>query len=189
MVKKILCLVAMVTILFALSAVAQKAPAAINRAILGDNHTPSGNPNTPPANCSPCLMYAGDWDPNTSWVAYFNGSDTGGLDATVYVPFVVPTGQVWKVNGLFTNNLALNIAKTDPNVSPWEIRAGVSEGNGGIVIASGSANSRFTPTGRNYQNTYFEYTDQVKFPIVSLVSGTYWLAVVPQCTNNSDSAC
>jgi hypothetical protein len=187
MVKKILCLVLLVTVAFGLSAVAQTS--AINRATLGDNHSKSGNPPTPPTYCNPCLMYAGDWDPNSSWVAYFNGTDTAPLDAAVYVPFVVPAGHTWKVNGLFTNNLALNIAQTDPNVSPWSISQGISEGNGGTVVASGSARSRFTATGRNYQNTYFEYTDQVVFPAVTLSSGTYWLTVVPQCTNTNDSAC
>ena len=184
--KKTICLVALLA-MFTASSFAQRG--AINRGVLGDNGSRSGNPATPPSYCDPCLFYAGDWDPNSSWVAYFAGTNTAGYDAQVYVPFTVPSGQQWKVNGMFTNSLALNIDKTDPNTSPWEIRSGVSEGNGGTVVASGSANSKFTATGRNFQNTYFEYNDRVKIPVVTLQAGSYWMAVTPQCTNTGDSAC
>jgi len=187
LVKKILCLVAVVAVMFTMSAVGQKA--AINRNALGDNGMKSGNPGAPPANCNPCLFYAGDWDPNSSWVAYFNGTDTAGLDGTVYVPFTVPAGQNWKINGMFTQNLAININKVDPPMSPWDIRQGISEGVGGTSVASGSAQTKFSPTGRNFQNTYFEYTAQVKMPITTIPSGSYWMAVTPQCTNTNDSAC
>ena len=191
MVKKTLCLVAVVALFLTLSAVAQRtaAPSAINRNALGDLHVRSGNPDAPPANCSPCLFYAGDWDPASSWVAFFNGTDTGGPDGTVYVPFTVPAGQTFNVNGLFTNNLALNINKVDPKTSPWEVRQGIAEGTGGTQVAGGSANTKFAPTGRNYQNTYFEYYAQVKVPIFQLAAGSYWMAVTPQCKNANDSAC
>lgn len=188
LVKKILCLVAVVAVMFTMSAVAQKS--ALGRNAVGDNGMRSGNPAAPPTNCNPCLFYGGDWDPNSQWVAYFNGTNTAGLDATVYVPFTVPAGQTWKINSMFTQNLDQNgTGKIDPAIAPWDIRQGVSEGVSGTSVASGSSPAKYVPTGRNYQNFYFEYTAQVKMPVTTIPSGSYWMAVTPQCTNTNDAAC
>jgi hypothetical protein len=167
-----------------------KAPAYINSKILGDFHQKNGNPDILPSYCNPCLFYGGDWDPNSSvWVAYANWDTIALGQATVYVPFVVPAGHTWTVTGLFTNNLALNINTIDPATAAWSISSGVSKGNPGTTIASGTAAATFNPTGRNYQNTYYEYTALVNIPAVPLQGGTYWLSVVPPCTNSNDASC
>ena len=167
-----------------------KTPSFINPKILGSANQRNGNPATAPSYCNPCLFYGGDWDPNSSvWVAYANWDTTALGQATVYVPFLVPTGKTWTVTGLFTNDLALNISGIDPQTAAWAITSGVSKGIGGTTVASGTAAATFNPTGRNYQNTYYEYTTLVNIPAVTLQSGIYWLSVVPPCTNSSDSAC
>lgn len=167
-----------------------KAPSYINPKVLGTSGQRNGNPSVLPSYCNPCLAYGGDWDPNSSsWVAYANWNTTALGQATVYVPFVVPAGHNWTVTGLFTNNLALNINGIDPQTAAWSISSGISSGNGGTTVASGTAAATFNSTGRNYQNTYYEYTALVNIPAVVLPAGTYWLSVVPPCTNSGDSAC
>jgi hypothetical protein len=79
----------------------------------------------------------------------------------------------------FTNNL---ITLT-PTSGYWALRSGASEGNGGQLIASGTAtgqNLSQLPTGRSGFG-YTEYTDAVKFTPLDPATGQYWLAVVPVC--------
>jgi hypothetical protein len=188
MVKKTLFAVALIAVFLPLSMMAQKATISHNLGQIDPIN--NVNPATPPAYCSPCLFYGGDWDPNSSWVVYANWNTTGLGVATVYVPFTVPTGQVWTVNSLFTNGLALNIADIDPHKADWSINQGISEGVSGTVVASGNTTARFTPTGRVYNGgQYVEYTTQVKIPQTQLAAGAYWFSVVPNCTNPADTAC
>ena len=192
MVQKLLLAAALIAAL-TLPALAQNGKSArpyVDAKILGGTGR-NGNPPTVPSYCNPCLFYGGDWDPNSSvWVAYANWNTTALGTATVYVPFVVPAGHTWTVTGLFTNDLALNISAIDPPQAAWSISYGVYKGSGGTVVASGTDSATFNPTGRNYQNTYFEYTTLVNLssPVV-LSAGTYWLSVVPPCTNGNDSLC
>ncbi|MGH9453866.1 MAG: hypothetical protein ACRD2O_07845, partial [Terriglobia bacterium] len=91
-----------------------------------------------PSYCSPCLFYGGDLnpnDPNANGLA--NEMDLTVNQAAIYTPFVVPSGQTWNISGLFTDNL-MNIQALSAN---WEIRSGVSSGNGGTLLFSGSSNS------------------------------------------------
>jgi hypothetical protein len=118
------------------------------------------------------LWYNGDLDGRE---AYFNERDTQAGDAGVYDDFIVPAGG-WLIQGVFSNNLA----RVTPVAADWEIRQGVSAGNGGSVVASGTTSSAFTwtPTGR----TAFgdpEYTVHVTGLNVALLAGTYWLMVRP----------
>ncbi|HEY7096613.1 MAG TPA: hypothetical protein VH437_07815 [Terriglobales bacterium] len=189
MVKKAFCVVVLIACLVPASLLAQK-NASISHSGLGGSNSNNVNVFTPPPYCSPCLFYGGDWDPNSSWVAYANWNTVALGQATVYVPFTVPTGEVWTIDNMFTNNLAINFDNIDPKKADWSINSGISEGNPGTVIASGNANARFVATGRNYQNTYFEYTAQVKLsPRPQLQAGTYWFSVVPNCTNGADANC
>ncbi|MGH8403754.1 MAG: hypothetical protein ACRESO_10190, partial [Gammaproteobacteria bacterium] len=99
-----------------------------------------------PSYCNPCLFYGGDLnpnDPNANGLA--NEMDlTVNTGSTIYTPFVVGGGG-WNVTGLFTDNL-MNI---DALSATWEIRTGVSSGNGGNLIAFGSGTPTVTDTGIN----------------------------------------
>jgi len=190
--KNILLAAALTLVLLPLSVFAQGAHSTLSPTRTSNDTYRS--PLTAPTYCNPCLFYGGDWDPTASnWVAYINLNTTGLGQATNYVPFQVPSGQTWTVSGGFSNNLAVNIAKIDPANGDWSIVSGISEGVAGTTIASGKSRATFTPTGRMFSNgstTYIEYTVKVKFnPPVSLTAGTYWMSVVPECTNSSDSAC
>jgi len=134
----------------------------------------------------PCYFYGGDFDindPNANALANENDAIVGGnpYGAATYQNFVWKGGNT-PVLGLFTNNLS----QLTPESGYWEIRSGVSEGNGGQLIASGTetgANFLQTATGRGLFG-YAEYTDAVKFTNpLTLANGTYWFAMVPVCPN------
>jgi hypothetical protein len=89
------------------------------------------------------------------------------------------------VAGVFSNNLAqAAIPEIAPPEIEWSISSGVSQGNAGTVIASGTSKATLSPTGRSWNNMN-EYTvlgrlnsDQT----FTLGSGHYWITAVPVCT-------
>jgi hypothetical protein len=131
---------------------------------------------------SGCLFYGGDFDPNnpnSNGLANETDLIVGGnpYGAATYQNFV--NSQTWNVTGLFTNNLST----LTPSSGYWEVRSGMSEGNGGTLIASGTGsggNFSQTPTGRSGFG-YTEYADLVTGLSVNLPAGMYWLAMVPTC--------
>ncbi len=142
-------------------------------------HTTVGNANSnvPPGT----LFYGGDLDPNDpnqNALANENDAIVGGnpYGAATYQNFTLSQGAT--ATGLFTNNLS----QLTPTSGYWEIRSGVSEGNGGTLVASGTGTVTNTPTGRS-DFGYTEYHNEVDGLNVALNGGTqYWMAVVPVCT-------
>jgi len=143
-----------------------------------------------------CLFYGGDFDPNNPNAnglgnendAIVSGSPYG---AATYQNFVVsqqgicPTLTCLEdrgahIGGLFTDNLS----GLNPSNAYWEIRTGVSEGNGGSLIASGTAYVSQWATGRSGFG-FTEYRDAVSVH-VRLQGGTYWFAVVPDDPQNAN---
>jgi hypothetical protein len=148
------------------------------KALGGSSRASSVRSYAPPAACSPCLYYSGDFnpgDPNANALA--NEEDAIVNNASIYTP--VTPDQQWSVTGLFENTLS----QLTPTSVSWEIRTGVSEGNGGTLYASGSGAPTQTATGRSGVG-YTEYTDSVAIsPAVTLQAGvTYWINVTPVCT-------
>ncbi len=126
--------------------------------------------------------YNGDFDGRDAIV-----NQTGSPDGLVYDDFVVPTGQTWTISSVFSNDLLYDGPQAG-QTAYWEIRSGVSAGNGGTLIASGDGADTQTPTG-NYVvvipgvfNVY-EFTNSVNVTGVTLTAGTYWLAVAPDVSN------
>jgi hypothetical protein len=148
-----------------------------------------------------CLFYGGDFlfDPlyPSSLPNALANENTLLIPGTPYgaatwVPFVVPAGQAWAVTGLFTNNLAeygvLDQGVEPTSVAYWSINQEVFAGNAGTVIASGTSPATSTPTGRSaFDDT--EYTIQVTGLSLVLTPGTYWMAVVPICSNPANPYC
>ncbi len=141
----------------------------------------------PPSYCNPCLFYGGDLnpsDPNANGLA--NEMDLTVNQSSIYTPFVVPTGKTWNITGLFTDNL-MNITALSAD---WEIRSGVSSGNGGTLLFSGSTN---TPVVTDTHINDFGFED---FAVavtgltgIKLGAGTYWLSVVPVCLDPNNGTC
>ena len=148
-----------------------------------------------------CLFYGGDFLYNPLYppslangLANESTVNVSGYPygAATWVPFTVPAGETWDVTGLFTNNLsAYGILDqgTEPTaVAYWSINEEVFPGGAGVVVDSGTSPATSSPTGRAAFDDY-EYTIQVTGLSITLTPGTYWLAVVPICTNTADPYC
>ena len=125
-------------------------------------------------------FYGGQFDPtdqNANGLANESTATFGGdpYGAAVYQNFYAESNIT--VSGLFTNNLS----NFTPASGYWEIRSGVSEDNGGRLVASGTGAVTNTPTGRFFKGDY-EYTNIVSGLSVSLATNQYWFAMVPVCT-------
>jgi len=192
-VKRTLFAVALV-ITLSLSALAEQAkkPAlshhsAGNPALALQDTKESPNP-TVPGPCSPCLFYGGDLDTTNANAAGMSDENTllilGG--SSTYGELNIPAGTTVTVKGLLFNIQAS--AAFDPVTASYDIRTGVSEGDGGSSIASGSVDAAVSATGRNFLGLN-EYTISVVFPSLTLTSGDYWVNVTPNCTNPLDGSC
>jgi hypothetical protein len=208
MTKKVVCssaLMAALVSLFSLPATAQEVratspvPAMTDRVLVppspGEWMAPMLVPRgatAQPSYCSPCLFYAGDLNPsaaNADGFANENTQPSIAVSATTYPAVHVPAGQNWEVTGLVTNNQSNNGGVLDPMQATWSISKGVSSGNPGTTIASGTATAVVGPTGRSFHG-FTEYWVTVNFSPVHLnPSGHYWISVVPQCTSMTDPAC
>src|SRR5213075_2552389 len=95
--------------------------------------TPTPTPTVTPT-CTPgALWYNGDFNGVNGLANEDNTSLGSGQFASVYDNFIVTDAGGWNVTSAFSDNL-LN---TNVTGATWEIRTGVSEGNGGTLIASG----------------------------------------------------
>jgi prealbumin domain-containing protein len=181
--QKRIALLAAVSALATLAAViggstagASSAPSATARSVGGHSSGTFVRSFAPPAACNPCLYYSGDFDPNDPNA---NGL-ANEVDAIVttgsyqYTP--VTPNTTWHVTGLFVNTLS----GLTPTNATWEIRTGVSEGNGGTLVASGSGAVTQTATGRSGFG-FQEYTDSVAVSVVLNADTTYWINVTPVC--------
>jgi hypothetical protein len=148
-----------------------------------------------------CLFYGGDflYDPlyPSSLANGLANESTVSVPGTPYgaatwVPFTVPAGETWFVTGLFTNDEAsygvLDQGTEPLSVAYWSINEGVFPGNAGTVVDSGTSPATSTQTGRSSFGLN-EYTIQVTGLSVTLTSGSYWMSVVPICTNTGDPYC
>lgn len=159
---------------------------------------PSGKCGNPAA---ACLFYGGDFLNNPVYppslanglanesTLLIPGNPYG---AAVWVPFTVPAGETWDVTGLFTNNLAtygvLDQGAEPPAVAAWSINEDMFAGNAGVVVDSGTNPATSRATGRAAFGLT-EYTIQVTGLSVTLAPGSYWLSVVPVCTNSANPYC
>jgi hypothetical protein len=135
------------------------------------------------ATASTILFYGGDWDSGSSTNMRYQSANTGVSTASVYQGFVVPNGVSWQVDGLFFNSqFAFFASEADRRNSVttalWAVRSGVSMGNGGTLLASGSSAITLNSTGRS--DAYgIEYTVGVSNLSVNLGAGSYWMNVTP----------
>jgi hypothetical protein len=132
-----------------------------------------------------CVFYGGNFDPNNANANALANENDAIVNGNPYGAETIQNFN-WSggtIQGLFTNNLsALN-----PTSGYWEIRQGLSEGNPGTLIASGTGGGtdfRHTPTG-NSAFGYDEFTDAVKTS-VTIGPGKYWFSVVPNDLNNAN---
>ena len=136
--------------------------------------TPTATPTCPPGGGngpSGPLWYNGDFN-GVNGLA--NEMNTLVGQSSIYDNFIVPAPG-WHITSIFSDNLA----NTNVTGATWEIRSGVTEGNGGTVVASGTTTTPVvTPTGRSGFG-FTEFMVEVTGLSVDLAPGTYWLNVTP----------
>ena len=132
--------------------------------------TPTPTPTPPPG----ALWYNGDFN-GVNGLANEDNFAGSGAFAHTYDDFVVSDPSGWDVNAVFSDNL---LADTVVGAN-WEIRQGVSVGNGGTIVASGTTTTPdVTATGRSGFG-FTEYMVTVNGLSVHLDPGTYFLLVSP----------
>lgn len=102
------------------------------------------------------------------------------IGARIFDDFVVPTGQLWHITSIWSNDWVSGgiFGRTTVRQADWSIRVGMSAGNGGIVMASGL--SSVSQTFKSIPNfLYEEDTIRVSGLSIDLFPGTYWLQVTP----------
>jgi hypothetical protein len=135
--------------------------------------TPTATPTPTPS--GDALWYNGDFNDVNGLANERDTSLGSGQYASTYDDFNVPDADGWDVTSVFSNNLA------DTNVvgASWEIRQGITEGNGGTLIASGTTvTPNVTPTGRSGFG-FTEFMVEVAGLSVHLDQGDYFLNVTP----------
>lgn len=143
-----------------------------------------------PAVPSTIIFYGGDInvnDPNAQGFA--NENTLLVSQANTYGAVKAPPQGMVVTTGMFGNNSGFG-GFFDPADGSYDVRVGVSEGNGGTSIQSGTAAQTATPTGRDPFGL-IEYTTAVNFakPITGTPGTIYWFNETPQCTNSGDSNC
>ena len=195
--KKTLCAVAVVGSLLSMSAFAatKKGTDALVHSTGAERGRYIAHPSeVPPAVCEPtCLLYTGDTNTSSASDNGFANENTLLVPATqVWGAFTVPAGETWTVDGAFINTIADGYNGLDPSESTWAINTGVSEGNGGTAVASGTSTAtgtQFIATGR-FPFGFTEYSLRVRMsPAVTLSAGTYFLNITPQCTDSGNGSC
>jgi hypothetical protein len=139
------------------------------------------------------LWYNGDLDNRDAW-SNQTASVATGVDSLVYDNFIVPAGQKWTITSAWSNDVE-NPFFTSPRVSSvaWQIRTGVSAGNGGTVVASGTATGSNATEAADGTSAVFapfsanQETITAKGLSVVLNPGTYWISVAPVTTGADDS--
>ena len=154
--------------------------------------TPDAKTTTAPTYCKPCLYYSGDFNPgDVNANAQLDGNNRSSL-TYIYTPVSIAAGRTWHVSGLIINsvNASATGGIVDPANAGWSVWQGVAAGVPGTLIAGGVASASVTPTGRVAQLGFTEYTIIVKLkPALKLASGTYFVNVLPQCTNAANTKC
>jgi len=120
------------------------------------------------------LWYNGD----RNFVNSLNSTDNGtGNSAIVYDDFTVTSSTGWQVTGVFGT---FKLPNTVTNAN-WEIRSGVSAGNGGTLLDSGE-NAPVVLTPGASSGGFTQYTVAVTGLNFDLAPGTYWLGLQPIST-------
>lgn len=138
--------------------------------------------------CKPCVFYGGDFnenDPHGATVA--NGNTLLVPDTGVYAAVKVPKNT----HGVITGILFIEIVTQevfDPDTATYDIRTGVSSGNGGTSVASGTGTMSYQLYGQ-CQCLEVETAVNLTKALTVTPGTTYWFNLQPQCTNSGDPAC
>ena len=117
---------------------------------------------------SAVLWYNGNYDNrdatvNQADVPVNTGSGYSLRTTLVYDNFVVPVGQSWTITSVYSNDQIAYGAT--PTTATWQIRSGMSAGNGGTLVASGDSSATETAltkiTGDYYGDSPYKISETV----------------------------
>ena len=121
-------------------------------------------------------FYNGDPNAVDGYSSEVNSVLSGGFTSFLFENYTV-TGGGMTVTGLFGNYIS-----QDPTpvwtMASWEIRSGVSAGNGGTLLFSGSGSASQVGTGQFWSGTEI-FTAAVSGLNYFLPAGEYWFALSP----------
>jgi hypothetical protein len=138
------------------------------------SHPNSRDARPPEAVPGNTLFYSGDFDGLNSLANENNSLVT---DARIYGNFYVTDAGGWDVTTVFSNDELTFFPSGGVN---WEIRSGVSENNGGTLIASGAGYpGTLTVVGEAFGNLEVQVAADLSANPVHLDPGQYWLNVTP----------
>lgn len=119
------------------------------------------------------LWYNGDPDDVNGWSSELNPN--WNPNSMVFDYFTVPSGG-WTITSLFGNFITTGL-DADPTQAIWEIRSGMSAGNGGTLLYSGTDAMSWVTNGFGFSG-YVGYLGTVTgFSPFSLLSGGYWMGI------------
>ncbi len=133
-----------------------------------------------PSSAEAQLWYNGDLNGVN---ALSSERNTAVSQSMAYDNFVV-TGAGWTINSVFGNFLSNILWST----ADYEIRSGVSAGNGGTLLFSGSGVAASQVATGNTAFGFTEYTATISGLSIFLNPGTYWLGISPVGTGSSNTA-
>ncbi len=146
----------------------------------------------PPANAADLIFYGGDVNASDPHVnAYPNGNTLLVPNTTTYGAVTVPANSKVVASGVLFNQIAILQGDIfDPATATYDVRIGVSEGNGGTSVLSGS-NHQYSQTTGRMPFSYVEYATSVAFTqrFTPTPGTTYWVNLSSQCTDSSNSLC
>lgn len=183
--KKMLCLLALVVAFASLSFAQNTKNSPKTARDLGLSKT------LPPTiTCSNCFAYGGDLDPNDPNANGLASENDLIAQAEVVQSFTVPDGKHATLVRIAGNYLTLGCqGGLDPKQADWDVRQGVSSGNGGTVVASGTDKAVIAPTGRTAFGLIECHVETKLSNTVSMNGGTYYVGMSPYCTNSNNSLC
>lgn len=132
-----------------------------------------------------CVYYGGDInsnDPEENGFSNENAFSFG--DSWTYNEINSPIAV--KVSAGFTNNLQ-TFGVIDPETANWDFRIGVTNGDCGTSVGSGTNAAQLYATGRSAFG-YTEYELLTTTP-VTIPKGAVWFDVQPNCTNANNPHC
>ncbi len=100
----------------------------------------AGSSSHVPALCNGCIFYGGDLnesDPNADYFA--NGNTLLVANITTYTAVSFPENTHAVITGIYFSTVVAQVGNIfDPDVATYDIRTGVSSGNGGTSVAHGT---------------------------------------------------
>ena len=142
--------------------------------------------------CSSTTLFYGGNMGGPSQYGFNNGNTLFFPLAATYGAVMVPPGNFTLHGICFNTTTNLSAPPTlDPLLATWDIRTGVSMGNGGTDLAAGTGKvTKPTSTGR-FLGVSPEYSIRVTFGTPVHISGPriIWVNASPQCTDTSNSTC